>query len=280
MGALVERLHGSDPSGATLWLDTVDYAGRLLASGRPPWLDAAEFAAWQRKTHGLLGSDVAFVPVTPVVDAWLGAQPALVEAMRGRSRTVYPLKTLLADEALRGHLTAMVRALRGSVRAPVHALTCPSPRDWVRRAYEVAHGAAIEVGDDEADTAALYVADFLRTFGETGLDALLLVESDASDPGDATATACYQSVLNVARNYRWDIGLALPGHRWDGAGAEVDFVVAPEPAVIHGAAGRVVPVDFWSGAEAPARAAGQFLFATIPADCAPELVLERLKLLR
>jgi hypothetical protein len=150
----------------------------------------------------------------------------------------------------------------------------------VRRAYEAAHGTGIEVGDDEADTAALYVADFLRAFGEAGLDVLLLVESESSEPGDAAATACYQSVLNVARNYRWDTGLALPGHRWDGAGAEVDFIVAPEPAANRGASGRIVPAAFFAGEPAPERAAGQFLFATVPEDAAPELVLERLALLR
>lgn len=280
MGALLERLQGAGPSGPTLWLDADAYAARLLAGGHAPWLDAAEFAAWQRKAHGLLGSDVACVPVGSVIDAWLAAHPALAEAMRARTRAVFPLKTLLADEALRSHLVAIVRAMRGSVRAPVHALVCPSPRDWVRRAYEAAHGAGIEVGDDEADTATLYLADFLRAFGETALDALLLVESEASEPENAAATACYQSVLNVARNYRWDTGLALPGRRWDGAGAEVDFVVAPEPAAIRGASGRVVSADFWSGASAPERVAGQFLFATVPEDCAPELVLERLALLR
>jgi hypothetical protein len=47
----------------------------------------------------------------------------------------------------------------------------------------------------------VFIADFLRAFGEAGVDALMLDEVD----GHAADIATYQSVLNLAAHYRWDI---------------------------------------------------------------------------
>src|SRR5512143_2957635 len=152
MPAFIDHVLAS--GGKTLWLDYVDYAGRLLAGGEVPWLDNASCGAWLRKAQGLLHSDVVSLPVDRVCSTWLVGHPALRDAMRARTRAVFPIKTLLADEALRVHLVALVLALRGNAPAPDFALTCPSPRAWVAAAYAQAHDADVDVGEDEADSAA------------------------------------------------------------------------------------------------------------------------------
>jgi hypothetical protein len=222
---------------------------------------------------------VIALPVGRVCASWLETHAPLLEAMRAKTRAVFPLKTLLADEALRSHLTELVRALRGSVPGPSFALACPSPRAWVAEAYQQAHGSGVEVGEDEADSAALYIADFLRAFGETGVDALLLVETAASEPGAAEDVACYRSAINVAAHYRWDVGLSVPGARYAGGDAGLDFVIAPR--TLPGAvAGCVLAGEFWSGAAPPDPTPECFRYATVPANADPERVLERLAVLR
>jgi hypothetical protein len=201
MGALGELLKRPQP---VVWLDSHAYCAHLLAKGNAPWLDTTAFVAWQRKSMGLLKPDVVSLPLVPAIDAWLAAHPELAAAMAAKFRTVYPLKTLLADEALRAHLVELTRGLRvgvAGVSGPPLALVLPSPRAWVAIAYRQAHGAVVEVVEDEADSASVFIADFLRVFGEAGVDALML---EAPDGGTADAATC-QSVLNVATHYRWDV---------------------------------------------------------------------------
>lgn len=266
-------------AGRALWLDYVDYAGALLAGGGIPWLDVTACAALLRKAQGLLGSDVTGLPLARVCDAWLAAHPGLLEAMGARSRAVYPLKTLLADDQLRSHCVELQQAVRGSVGGTVAALVVPSPRAWVQEAFRQGHGTTTEAGDDEADSAAAYIADFLRVFGEAGVDAVLLEETVDTEPAAAADAQCYAAVLNVARHYRWDAGLRVPAGRY--AGGESGFAVVIAPATLPGAAsGLALADDFWTGSAVPAPVAGGFRYARIPPRSDPETVLERLALLR
>jgi hypothetical protein len=265
-------------SRTALWLDYTDYAAALLANGAVPWLDVGAAVAWQRKAQGLLKSDVITLPIAAVCAAWIDAHSLLREAMAAKRRAVVPLKTLLADEALRRHLVELAGGLRACFPALPLALAVPSPRDWVAEAFRQAHGSAVEVGDDEADGAALYVADFLRVFGDSGIDALLLQESAESEPAAAEALGCYQAVLNLAVHYRWDVGLAAPAGRYAGGEARLGFVIAPR-ALPGARAGCIVPVEFWSGATPPDCPPQGFRYAVIPAGAQPETVLLRLEAL-
>lgn len=279
MAAFIDRLTGTNAK--TLWLDYTDYAGKLLASGAPPWLDVSACVAWQRKAQSLLGSDVITIPLAAVCAAWLQAHAPLREAMAAKSRTMFPLKTLLADDALRAHLVELARGLRGSFAGLTVALDCPSPRCWVVEAYRQARGPDVDIvaSEDDVDSAALYIADFLRAFGACEVDALLLQESAESEPDAPADLACYQAVLNVAAHYRWDAGLSVPGLRYPGGSAGFAFVVAPRP-LPGSREGCVVPAEFWSGAPSPECPANGFRFAVVPAGAKPESVLDRLALLR
>jgi hypothetical protein len=265
-----------------LWLDASAYAGRLLAGGSVPWLNAAELIGWQRKAQGLLKSDVVAVQLAAVCDAWLSAHAALKSSMAEKRRAVYPLKVLLADEALRAHVLEVVNSYRAVFTSMPLALVAPSPRAWAAGAYVQAHGAdaEVEIGDDEADSAAMYMADFLRSFADSGVDILLLDEQDLAQALSASMLACYQTVSNVAEHYRWDMGLRLSSAGAESVeGAGLAFVVS-EKAQAGVSVGLEVPAEFWDGADAAAVPAGGFRYVHIPEQAQPEGVLDRLGVLR
>jgi hypothetical protein len=276
MPSLIDSLAGTP---RFVWLDELDYTVRLLANGQAPLLAIDEFVAFRRKAAGLLKPGLALLPVADVVAAWLDTQPALVAAMAAKKRAVFPLRTLLADEALREHLVELASALRGAFRDVPLVLALPSPRTWVNLVFERVHGAATEVGTDEVDAAAMYMAEFLRAFGEIGIDALLLRETPEQASVDAGAIALYQPVLNVAAHYRWTIGLQLTGlPALPTAVPGIDFMLADAP-VAGVTTGVAVDVAVWEGSAANDNA-GQFLFLHIPRDAVPERVLEVLAALR
>lgn len=278
MPLLTERLAAEAPC---LWLDYDSYAGALLANGNVPWLDVDALVGWMRKAQSLLKSDVVTVPVAAVVEQWLGAHSELRTAMAAKRRVVFPLKTLLADVALRRHLVDLAKALRSSFPKPPLMLALPSPRLWVAQTSAQAHpGEAVEIDADAVDGAAAYIADFLREFAECGIDGIVLLESPESEPASAEDLQLYQAVFNVAAHYRWDAGLRLPVAKHDAAlGAGPAFVVSPRGAAA-GAAGLVVNPEFWIGGAPPECPAGGFRYAEIPVDAKPESVLDRLATLR
>ncbi|MCK9284668.1 MAG: hypothetical protein M0P39_10335 [Rhodocyclaceae bacterium] len=276
MGRLADLLSsGKRP----LWIEATAYAERLMSNGAVPWLDVAEVVAWHRKGQGLLKSDVVSLPIARIAEAWRQADSELAEEMSAKKRATVPLKILLASESLRAHIVEILKGLRASYGSNPLALVVPSPRRWVGDAYAAAHGEAPEVGEDEADGAAMYLADFLRTFGESGVDVVLLEESEQTAPANAVEIKWYQSVFNIAAHYRWECGLRIPVQR-DIAGAEgLDFCVAPE-TVAGIPTGVAIASAFWQAGSAPTVAAGGFIFAEIPVDAVPETTLERLALLR
>ena len=276
MGRLIDLLAaGKTP----LWIDGSTYAEHLMANGAVPWCDVAEVVAWHRKAQGLLRSDVVALPIAAMATAWQAADSTLDAEMRAKKRTTAPLRALLASESLRAHLVEILRGLRASYSDLPLALVVPSPRNWVGIAYAAAHGEVPEVGEDEADGAAMYMADFLRAFGESGVDVLLLVETEQTTPADAAQVAWYQSVLNIAGHYRWDCGLRQATAS-NIAGAEgLDFCIAAD-ATSGPRSGIAIAGERWSSGEVPAVPEGGFRFVEVPADAVPESVLERLATLR
>lgn len=253
------------------WLDATDYCGRLLAAGDIPWGDVTRLVDWHRKAQGLLRPDVAVLPLAPMLKAWVSAHPSLAEAMAARRRLLYPLKTLLSDEAAREHIRATLAGLRASHAGLPLALVLPAPGDFIGLAAGLAGTEAGEVDAEDADSAAMYMADFLRAFGDSGLDALLLETDSAA--ADAVVAAC-GPVLNIAGHYRWDVGLR---HGGAALPAGIDFQVAAAPAA-GVPTGIALAADFWRDS-APPPQGGDFIFAAVPADAQPEAVLARLQAL-
>lgn len=278
MSKLKELSHGT----SVLWLDYTGYAGALLAEDKPPWLNTTECIAWLKKSQSLLHSDVVTLPLTQVFDAWIAAHGSLQKSMEAtKPRPPLPLRSVLADEGLRQHLAELVTATRAAFPHTVLALSSLSPKLLVPWACQHAgRGGQIEVDDDAVDSATLYMADFLRGFGASGIDVVLLEESASSEPRSADDLHLYQTLFNLGVHYGWEIGLRLPvGNCSENLADGHGFVISPRspPGVFHG-----LPVEFFGGEEAmpPTRPAGGFLFAQIPKNANPEKVLERLSAMR
>lgn len=278
MPKFLDRLAAGDKP--LLWLDDTDYSNKLLAGGKTPWHDGAEYTAFRRKAQGLLKPDFVVIPVGRIISAWIASHAPLKEAMAAKKRAIAPVRALLADEALRTHLVEMLKGLRAALSSAPLMLSIPSPRAWVSEAYRQAFGTDVEVGGDEADSCAVYVAEFLRSFGESGVDGLLLEELAGHEPVSAEELGWYQPVINIAGHYRWDIGVRLPtAAAFAGDATGLQFVISPK--TIGGVANGLALSDkFWSGDAAPAAPKGGFRFAAIPVDAVPEKVLDRLNTLR
>lgn len=282
MAGLSERLTGA---GNGPWLEYIGYAGKLLAGGKVPWTAVDGAMAWLRQSQGLLRSSVVAVPVATIAAAWLDQNPALRAAMAGKSRTIFPLRSLLADPGLRAHLRGLFEATGASLSALPLVAVIPSPRAWVGVAYDQAFpGTEAEIDEDAIDSAASYIADFLRELPQTVVAGVLLDESGVAAPLSPEITGLYQPIFNIANHYRWQVGILAPHPGTTGAitaaaAGAPDFWITSEP-VAGKTCGVIVPEAFWSGAAAPARPEGGFRYAAIPVDAQPESVLERLAALQ
>lgn len=258
-----------------VWLDYVDYAGALLASGQPPWLSEADMIAWVGKAQGLLASQVILLPLDRIVAAWIESHPVLQEAMAKRQRSTFALKTLLADEGLRAYLKELALSFRAGFANTPLVLSCPSPALWVLQAWRSVNAEPLALSNEDADSASVYMADFLRSFGDAGLEALLLQENEATE---STDIALYQPVLNVAEHYRWATGLLAPTGQLIEASEQLNFVISPQASGAKG--GRLLPAEFWQAQNEAELGDAAFRYAVIPADAEPETVLQRLASLR
>lgn len=279
MGALLETIAASNAP--LVWLDDAAYSARLLAAPSTVWLDAAALAAFRRKAASLLPSDVTVVPIGAVMEAAVKADEDLLTEMRAKKRVIAPLRTLLGDAKVRSIAIDAAMAVCGTLSSKPLVASIPSPRRWIREAHAWAHGpSGADVGPEEVDSAAVYVAEFLRSLGTVGVNALLLEERIGDEPTSAAEIAWYQPLINVCKHYRWDIGLRLPdGSEFRGEAVDTAFIIAPRPpkGTVPGIA---TPASFWAGSMPPAVPAGGFRFAEIPADANPEQVLGRLNALR
>jgi hypothetical protein len=282
MTAFIDRLRSPPP---LMWLDATAYAARLLARGQVPWLEPGAYVAWQRQTQLLLDSDVIGVPLASLSEAWLQAHPDLRAGMAAKRKPTHPLRTLLSDVQLRLHAAGLIKDLRTMFAHRILALVIPAPGAWVAAAHAQAHGTGTNelptVDADAAESAGVYVADFLRVFADGALDVLLLQES-TTECGSALDDAAHLPIANLAAHCRWDCGLhsTTAATRVRGGMA---FVIAPPPIALPNTC-VPIPANFWLGdswaGEEAAPLTGSFVFAEIPAGADPQRVLERLRLLR
>lgn len=265
-----------------LWLDYTDYAGALLADDKPPWLDTTECIAWFRKSQSLLHSDVLMFPLTKACDAWIAGNPELQEIMMtAKRRVVLPLRTLLADEGLRKYLYEMVQAVRFAFPQTPLALASLSPKLLIPWACKLAQrGGELDIDEDAVDSAALYMADFLRGFSNIGINIVLLEETIDTEPRSIEDLQLYQTLFNLATHYRWEIGLRLASpYGYEHLADDAAFIVSPK-LPNRAFDGLLVPESFWSGSTTQVIRPGAFLFAEIPKTIKPEKALERLSALR
>ncbi|MGR9090923.1 MAG: hypothetical protein ACU85U_10130 [Gammaproteobacteria bacterium] len=269
-----------DPAEPCLWLDDHAYTAHLLAHDAPPLLGIADYVAFRRQAAALLASDVTQVALDKLCAAWLHEHPDLVAAMGAKTRAVAPLRALLGNEPLRAHLAATLTALRRAFSGQPLVITLPSPRAWVGIARDSAGVEAIAIGQAEADSASVYVAEFLRTFAECELDGILLVEALHDEPATPEELAWYQPVFNVASHFRWKTGVLLPEQTsLRDVPNGVDFLVArSSPGAVPTL--LIQPPSIWLDDSPPASGQAPLAYAQIPHDALPEQVLAVIGILR
>jgi hypothetical protein len=270
------------PSGRerAVWFDAADYGrAKLLGGAAVPWSSPAELASFVAKLQGMFRSDAILVDGGEVFAQRAANDAQLRAAMAARTRPGYALRTLLADEQARGNAADGVRALAATAGGVPLVLAVPAPGRWLAAASQQAGSDPGPIDAARAETAAMYVADMLRTFGSLGLDGLLLDEGTARGSGLIHPDA-YQSVLNVADHYGWpvliraDAAAAWPHGNIPGATAWLGSAAAE---VLSGPWGVVAGEGFWDGGN-PAPEA-DLVLAPVPAQADPEIVMKRVRAL-
>ncbi|WAJ45156.1 hypothetical protein OK015_01100 [Mycobacterium sp. Aquia_216] len=248
------------PSGRTrpLLINDVDYSTAVIRQGAPiPWTDTTLAAGHFAQVRGLLDPDAMWVDVRRFQGAHIEVRPGLVQAMGSRVRTGYPLRALLADDAVLAASREVLGTLAGTSRRQL-VLHVPSPVCWLSWAHQVADNALDAVAADDADRAAMYIAEWLGQLGSLPV-ALVLLDSRGGPTGSPEKLESYASIANVAGHFDWSLAL------WTDSAVESS---PGDPPI------GLLSDEFWTaGADIPA---GEILLTTIPVSASPEQVLEQL----
>lgn len=248
--------------GTAVIIDHQQYAHAVILQGQPiPWADPIAYAQFLGQAQGLLKPDTTLLDLGAVYDFLLASDQRLREAMSARPRTGYALKTLLADEKTAVAALELARVVSQTSAAPL-VLQIPSPMLWLACTHELSgSGIATDLDADHAETAAMYVADWLRRMSVLPASMLLLDErwTGAGELPLVDGEA-YTPVYNIADHYRWALARRTQ--------TSVDVLGTA-------VTGTAVPLDYWLSDSGPAPS-GDFLIADIPADAVPETVLAQL----
>jgi len=266
--------------GRPIWFDAAAYGrAKLLGGGQVPWHSPAELTAFFAQTQAMFGSDAILADIADISGQRAAADAALRTAMAARSRPGYALRALLGDEQARATAAEAVWALAATSGAVPLVLTAPAPGRWLAAAAQQAGSDPGPPDAGQAETAAMYCADFLRTFAGAGVDGLLLdegrVPADELIPPEA-----YRPVLNVADHYDWPVLIrAEAAAAWPhgNVAGVAGWLGSAAPAGPSGRWGIAAGADFWDGADPPADA--DLVLAAVPAEADPEAVMERVRAL-
>jgi hypothetical protein len=264
MAMALASIVSAPPSGrgTAVVIDHLRYAQAVILRGQPvPWADPIAYSQFLGQAQGLLKPDATLLDLGALYDHDLAPNEALKSSLSARSRTGYALKTLLAYEKTARSALELASVVSQTSAAPL-VLQIPSPMLWLALTHELSGaGTMTELSDDNAENAAMYVADWLRRLSMLPVSMLLLDERwPATRELPLVDSSAYTPVSNVTDHYRW----ALARRTRD----RVDILGSTVTAT-------VVPQDYWLS-DAASAPSGDLLFAEIPADAVPETVLSQL----
>lgn len=264
-----------------LWINFTAYTKKLLlAANENPWTNPAAYMSFYGQAHGLVKAEVVVLDVWDLFQHWMKEDAEAIPAMAGKRRVTVALKAMLEAFAPRELLAEVITALSSNYgSATPMVLVIPSPRSLLVKAHQAANGEVAEPDEMNVDTAAMYMADFLRYFSETDLSGVLLVEDPELLPASGEELSWYQPIYNVAKHYRWSVGLYLPSADRDyDVPGDVTFAIAPAGSPTAAKVKGVEITDILWGAKAGEAlpATNGFYYLTIPADAKPEAVLDTL----
>lgn len=268
--SIVAAIEQAEQSGHPLrWLDWTDYGQKVILNGKDvPWGDPTALVQFFGQGAALLKLGVSDLNLGVYFDWWLRDNPAALEAMQGKKRIGFALKTFLANPSLRASLKEITGSLAAASNTPL-MLSIPSPRQLLPWAHDKANDTKTDVVDDVAvDSATVYLADFFREFSDSGIAGILIREQNAEDLG-STLGSLYKPLNNIADAYRWSVGLDLDNCQ---ATDLDDFdIVVGQQSVTAKLIAYPLPDTFWETAEGEP---GAFLYGKVPVDAIPERVLE------
>ena len=276
--ALLDAIQSGVTAGKPLvWLEAEAYGAAVVRNGKPfPWTNPTEFVNSYGQLQNLLKADVAPVHLGRFLHAWLEANPAALTEMSGKKRVRFALKRLLGIDGQRQMIREIVSALCESLSQPV-VLVLPPNGDMINWANYRANSAdPVELSEIDIDSVSVYLADFLRAF--SGLDvAGVLVQLPAGTHISPTLLELYSPIINVARHYHWAMGMQVAGADVSDPHDDLQYVITDSVQACP--TGILQAPSFWESGvwewNPP-----NFVYAEVPADLQPELVLERLATLR
>ncbi|MCU1484106.1 MAG: hypothetical protein JWN67_852 [Actinomycetia bacterium] len=248
--------------GTAVVLDHQQYAQVVILQGQPiPWADPAAYATFDSQARQLLRPDATLLDLGALYDHVLASDEGLKLAMMSRSRRGWALKVLLGNKEAAATAFELASVAAQTSPTPL-VLQIPSPMLWLARTHVLTGaGTVADLNADDAENAAMYVADWLGRQAMLPVSMLLLDERWRGR-GDLPLvdSSAYTPVANVADHHRW--AMARRTHdRVDILGSDVSATV--------------VPPDFWLS-DAASAWSGDVLFAEIPAHAVPETVLSQL----
>ena len=286
-GPFAERLPDAAGKGSIrVWLKSSAYTRRLLlGEAGDPWISGAHYLAYFSQAHGLLKPDVAVLEVGDLYDSWNAARSGeLTESLGKRRKPATALRKLLEAEAPRKVLAEVVEAVLANLRGQTPlVLSMPSPRRWTNHANHLTGSTDIELTADDAEDAAMYLADLMRSVSAFPVSGVLLEEARDAANFDVEDLTRYTSIVNVVRHYRWSLALRLPNDAVPPPEALADFDAVISPAVESAgtvALGRDISAAFATGGAIAPLSGRQFYFAEIDPGSRPEAVLETVARLR
>lgn len=266
-----------DESRRLVWVDSWAYCTRLFLEGkRLDWGNRAKVDEFVRKSDALIDSDVVTLPLHDFLQHALAQSPGLASAMGQKSRSGYALKTLLRDENLRQQFHEAVQVVVGAVPTKPVMIGVPAPRNLLAWAFEAAHQRRLEeITVDHADSASVYLSDFISSLSGLGVSGVFVEEGCADEEAWRHEAEIYVPLRNVTAHQHWQLGLRLGFLPTDKEGQKAfDFVVTP---AANASTGLWLDDCFWSGQLEPAE--GRLRYGLIPAQANPETVLAQRRLL-
>ncbi|OUS28776.1 hypothetical protein A9Q98_07020 [Thalassotalea sp. 42_200_T64] len=267
-----------------LWINFNAYAKKLLSDGKNPWTTPASYMSFYGQAHGLVKADVAVLDVWDLYQHWMQEDKDALKSMVTKRRVTAPVKKMLEAFAPRELLAEVITAVSNNYNGSVPiVLVIPSPRALVVKAYQAANDGDIEPDEMSVDTAAMYLADYLRYFSETDLSGVLLMEDESFMPLNSEELSWYQPVFNVTKHYRWAVGVHLPTEIENFVLPEgVNFSIVPaQSGLSDGSLGIDISEQLWKegGSSLMARSTG-FNYLSIPEASKPEFVLDTLSTIK
>ncbi|MFT5426361.1 MAG: hypothetical protein ACI9ZT_001302 [Gammaproteobacteria bacterium] len=282
---LVNYLSSGDGS-PRLWIDFNAYTKNLLlGKNENPWTSPASYMSFYGQAHGLVKAEIVVLNVWDLFHHWMLEDEEAIPSMAGKRRVTVALKTMLEAFAPRELLAEVITAMSNYYGESVPmVLVLPSPRLFLAKAHKAANAVDVEPDESNIDTASMYLADFLRYFSETNLSGVLLMEDSALMPANGAELSWYQPVINVAKHYRWSVGVYLPSVDTDfTVPDDINFsIVSNEPGVEVSAMGKDITSQLWNSQDTQVLDSERkgFYYLTIPTDAKPEAVLETLSSIR